>query len=77
MLLEINSPILEERSRYDGVSLKRLARWSQEYTWRNADLVLSVTKVEYLALGKAIVAPAHPNIEDILTTLFETLGSHA
>lgn len=53
MLLEINSPILEERSRYDGVSLKRLARWSQEFTWRNADLVLPVTKV----LG-AIVATA-------------------
>jgi glycosyltransferase involved in cell wall biosynthesis len=45
MLLEINAPILEERSRYDGLSLKRLARWSQRYCWRNADLVLPVTKV--------------------------------
>jgi glycosyltransferase involved in cell wall biosynthesis len=45
MLLEINSPILEERSRYDGLSLARLARWSQAYAWRNADVVLPVTRV--------------------------------
>lgn len=45
MLLEINAPILEERSRYDGLSLTRLARWSQAYAWRNADKVLPVTKV--------------------------------
>jgi glycosyltransferase involved in cell wall biosynthesis len=45
MLLEINAPILEERSRYDGLSLTRLARWSQAYAWRNADLVLPVTRV--------------------------------
>lgn len=45
MLLEINAPILEERSRYDGLSLKRLARWSQAYCWRNADVVLPVTQV--------------------------------
>ncbi|GAB2860629.1 glycosyltransferase family 4 protein [Pseudoduganella ginsengisoli] len=45
MLLEINAPIMEERSRYDGLSLKSLARWSQGYAWRNADKVLPVTKV--------------------------------
>jgi glycosyltransferase involved in cell wall biosynthesis len=45
MLLEINSPIFEERSRYDGLSLKRLARWSQAYTWKAADFVLPVTQV--------------------------------
>lgn len=45
MLLEINAPILEERSRYDGLSLTRLARWSQSYAWRNADMVLPVTRV--------------------------------
>jgi glycosyltransferase involved in cell wall biosynthesis len=45
MLLEINSPILEERSRYDGLALARLARWSQAYAWRNADVVLPVTQV--------------------------------
>jgi glycosyltransferase involved in cell wall biosynthesis len=45
MLLEVNAPILEERSRYDGLSLNRLARWSQAYCWKNADLVLPVTQV--------------------------------
>jgi len=45
LLLEVNAPILEERSRYDGLSLTGLARWSQAYAWRNADLVLPVTQV--------------------------------
>ncbi len=45
MLLEINSPIFEERARYDGISLNRLARWSQQYAWRGADYVLPVTQV--------------------------------
>ena len=45
MLLEINAPIFEERARYDGLSLNRLARWSQTYVWRGADYVLPVTGV--------------------------------
>ena len=44
-LLEINAPIFAERARYDGISLQRIARWSERYTWRNADLVLPVTQV--------------------------------
>lgn len=52
LLLEVNAPILEERSRYDGLSLKRLARWSQAYAWRNADVVLPVTQV----LGDIVAA---------------------
>jgi glycosyltransferase involved in cell wall biosynthesis len=45
LLLEVNAPILEERSRYDGLALTGLARWSQSYAWRNADMVLPVTQV--------------------------------
>jgi glycosyltransferase involved in cell wall biosynthesis len=45
LLLEVNAPILEERSRYDGLALTGLARWSQAYAWRNADMVLPVTRV--------------------------------
>lgn len=45
LLLEVNSPLFEERARYDGLSLTRLARWSETYTWRNADAVLPVTRV--------------------------------
>lgn len=52
LLLEVNAPILEERSRYDGLSLIRLARWSQAYAWRNADYVLPVTQV----LGDMVTA---------------------
>jgi glycosyltransferase involved in cell wall biosynthesis len=44
-LLEVNAPVFNERARYDGISLKKLARWSERYTWRNADVVLPVTRV--------------------------------
>ena len=40
IFLEVNAPLFEERSRFGGLSLKRLARWSEEYVWRNADAVL-------------------------------------
>lgn len=45
IFLEVNAPLFEERSRFGGLSLKRLARWSEEYVWRNADAVLPVTEV--------------------------------
>jgi glycosyltransferase involved in cell wall biosynthesis len=45
MLLEINAPLLEERERYGGISLSKLARWSQAFVWRTADFVLPVTEV--------------------------------
>jgi len=44
-LLEINAPLYEERSRYSGIALSRLALWSEEYTWRGADRALVVTRV--------------------------------
>lgn len=45
IILEVNAPLLEERSKYSGLSLKGLARWSQRYCWKNADKVLPVTDV--------------------------------
>ena len=45
LLLEVNAPIFNERAHYDGISLQKLARWSERYTWRNADMVLPVTRV--------------------------------
>jgi len=46
MLLEVNGPLYEERDKYEGgISLRRLARWSQHYVWRSADFVLPVTGV--------------------------------
>lgn len=44
MLLEVNAPLFEERKVHDGISLRRLARWSEESAWRGADHVLVVTE---------------------------------
>jgi len=45
MLLEINAPLFEERGKYGGLALPKLAKWTEEYAWRNADIVLPVTAV--------------------------------
>lgn len=45
MLLEVNSPLFDERDKYEGIALARLARWSERYAWRGADYVLPVTGV--------------------------------
>lgn len=45
MLLEVNAPIFEERSKYHGIALKSLARWTEVTTWRGADKTLPVTQV--------------------------------
>lgn len=45
LLLEVNAPLFEERSRFDGIALPGLASWSENFAWRNADLVLPVTQV--------------------------------
>jgi glycosyltransferase involved in cell wall biosynthesis len=45
MLLEVNAPLFEERSKYDGIALPRFALWWERYTWRGADNVLVVTEV--------------------------------
>lgn len=45
MLLEVNAPLFAERSRYDGIALPSLAKWTEHYTWRGADKVLPVTQV--------------------------------
>lgn len=57
MLLEVNAPLLDERSRYDGLALTRLARWSEGYAWRNADRVLPVTQVMADIVATYGVAP--------------------
>ncbi len=45
LLLEVNAPLVHERSRFSGLALKRLARWTEGLVWRSADLVLPVTRV--------------------------------
>lgn len=44
-VLEINGPLFEERSEHGGLALKGLARWSQGFTWRRADVAVPVSEV--------------------------------
>lgn len=43
--VEVNAPLVLERSRDPGLSLTALARWCEGYVWRRADVVLPVTAV--------------------------------
>jgi len=45
MLLEINSPLADEREKFGGLALPRLARWTERVAWCGADRVLPVTQV--------------------------------
>ncbi len=45
VLLEINSPLFEERARNDGLRLTSLGRWAQRMLWNNVDAALPVTEV--------------------------------
>ncbi|GAB3516646.1 glycosyltransferase family 4 protein [Photobacterium alginatilyticum] len=45
LILEVNAPLYKERAAYGGVHLPMLAKWSELYTWRNADHLLPVTHV--------------------------------
>lgn len=46
LLLEVNSPLVHERSLHSGgLSLRRLAEWAEGTVWRGADMVLPVTRV--------------------------------
>lgn len=46
LLLEVNSPLVFERSRHGGgLGLPWLARWAEGLAWRSADYVLPVTRV--------------------------------
>lgn len=45
LLLEVNSPLAEERGRFGGLGLPWLARWAENRAWRDADFVLPVTRV--------------------------------
>lgn len=45
LLLEVNSPLAEERARFGGLRLRRLARAAERFVWRRADVALPVTSV--------------------------------
>lgn len=56
LLLEVNAPLADERERFGGLALPRLARWSERVVWRGADMVLPVTRV----LGDMVAAQGVP-----------------
>jgi len=57
LLLEVNSPLAEERSCHGGgLGLPRLARWAEGRAWRSADYVLPVTRV----LASHVIAAGVP-----------------
>jgi glycosyltransferase involved in cell wall biosynthesis len=43
--LEVNSPLADERARFGGLRLPRLARALERYVWRSAQRVFAVTEV--------------------------------
>jgi glycosyltransferase involved in cell wall biosynthesis len=45
LLLEVNSPLAEERDRFGGLAMPSLARWTEHVSWRRASFVLPVTAV--------------------------------
>ncbi len=59
LLLEVNSPLAEERARYGGLAFPRLARRLEAWTWRGADRVLPVTRVLAGYLTRAGVPESH------------------
>lgn len=45
LLLEVNAPLVDERAKFGGLALPRIARWAEDTVWRGADAVLPVTQV--------------------------------
>jgi glycosyltransferase involved in cell wall biosynthesis len=45
IILEVNAPLVYERKTYSGLSLVRLAKWIENYTWKNATHTLPVSDV--------------------------------
>ncbi|HTU54338.1 MAG TPA: glycosyltransferase family 4 protein [Acetobacteraceae bacterium] len=54
--LEVNAPLADERARFGGIGLGRLARAAERFVWRAADRVFAVTG----DLGRRIAAVGVP-----------------
>lgn len=76
LLLEVNAPLADEREKYSGLKLKKLARFIEAFTWRTADMVLPVTQVLFDIVHSAGVdtdkiTVIHNGInEKLLSTVF-------
>jgi len=58
-LLEVNAPLFQERGRFGGLGLPRLAAWTERTAWRAADYALPVTDCLADHLRAAGVAEDH------------------
>jgi len=58
LLLEVNSPLAEERAQFGRLSWRRLAAASERFAWRRATLVLPVTAVLAGHVARAGVVPS-------------------
>jgi glycosyltransferase involved in cell wall biosynthesis len=58
LYLEVNAPLVDERSRHGGLSLRALAHRIERATWRSADRVLPVTSVLAETVAASGVDPA-------------------
>ena len=45
ILLEVNAPLFDERAKYSGIALPKLAMAVENFTWKHATKVLPVTQV--------------------------------
>jgi glycosyltransferase involved in cell wall biosynthesis len=57
LLLEVNAPLVAERSQFDQLTNKRIARWAERSAWRSANYVLPVTRVLADEVERAGVDP--------------------
>lgn len=71
LLLEVNAPLADERIRFSGLRLKRLAHAAERFIWRCADIVLPVTEVlagqvsaAGVPRGRIVVVPNGIDLED-------------
>jgi len=58
LLLEVNSPLFEERAKNDGLRLHRLGRWAQRLLWSRAGHILPITVVLARTLADYGVPPS-------------------
>jgi glycosyltransferase involved in cell wall biosynthesis len=58
LFLEVNSPLVDERTRFGQLRLRRLAGALERYVWRSASKVLVVTGVLQRTVAAAGVPPA-------------------
>jgi glycosyltransferase involved in cell wall biosynthesis len=77
LLLEINAPLYEERNRFGGIWATRLAEWSENFVWTQADAALPVTEVLAQKVRARGTAPSRITViqNGIDESVFKTLPS--